>query len=137
MATIRHYTQLGTAFFSKELTEDKTYLRSLQLSGSFKGFLVLHVANIMLRENELTPYREIALELSLSSIINIVNPEAQEEMVGIDIGLLCTEEDYEGMKPSAIRAFQEIIKIENVYEMAATIQTRKSELSRTRTTETE
>ena len=109
MATIRHYTQLGTAFFSKELTEDETYLRSLQLSRSFKGFLVLHVANIMLRENELTPYQEIALELSLSSIVNVVNPEAQEEMVGMDIDLLCTEEDYEGMKPSTIRAFQEII----------------------------
>lgn len=77
------------------------------------------------------------MELSLSSIVNVVNPEVQEEIVGMNIDLLCTEEDYEGMKPSIIRAFQEIIQIENFYEMAATIQTRKSELSRTRMTETE
>lgn len=46
-------------FFSKKITEDETYLRSLQLSGSFKGSLALPVVNIMLRGNELTPYQEI------------------------------------------------------------------------------
>lgn len=51
---------IGTVFFfSKKITEDEAYLRSLQLSGSFKGSLALPVANIMLRENELTPYQEI------------------------------------------------------------------------------